>query len=616
MRPYSHNARRTVSETRVVQEQESSGRYSAMGQDVTGPYGLISSPLLREAAKVRLNLTLTVGAGLLAGVVLVGQARFLSRVIGQVFLKGATLSDVSPLLAALLGLALARAALSWASEVTANRVAGRVKTDLRQRLTTHLLDLGPAYTQGERSGELTNTAVEGIEALDAYFSQYLPQLALAALVPLTLLVFVFQLDLLSGVVLLLTAPIIPVFMILIGNLADGLTQRQWTSLSRMSAHFLDVLQGLTTLKLLGRSRDQIQTIARISDRFRQTTLGVLRVAFLSALVMEMVATLSTAVVAVEIGLRLLYGRMAFEGALFILILAPDFYLPLRLLGTRFHAGMSGIAAARRIFEVLDTPAVPVSPPQAEEIKAEGVHFTDVHYAYEDGQRPALRGASFDIPYGQKVALVGPSGAGKSTVTHLLLRFIEPDRGSITAGGIALGKLPVTEWRAKVAWVPQNPYLFHTSVAQNIRLARPEASLDAVIWAARQAHAHGFIQELSQGYDTLIGERGARLSGGQAQRIALARAFLKDAPLLIFDEATSNLDPEHEARLQDSLERLMKNRTVLMIAHRLSAVYRADHILVMDRGQVVEQGAHADLLEKGGLYRRLIAAYSAPPEVDQ
>jgi ABC-type multidrug transport system fused ATPase/permease subunit len=197
-----------------------------------------------------------------------------------------------------------------------------------------------------------------------------------------------------------------------------------------------------------------------------------------------------------------------------------------------------------------------------------------------------------------------------------LRFIEPDRGSITAGRIALGELPVTEWRARVAWVPQNPYLFHTSLAQNIRLARPEASLDEVIWAARQARAHEFIQKLPQGYDTPIGERGARLSGGQAQCVALARAFLKDAPLLIFDEATSNLDPEHEAGLQDSLERLMKNRTVLMIAHRLSTVYRADHILVMDRGQVVEQGTHTDLLEKGGLYRRLIAAYGSPPEVDQ
>ena len=230
-----------------------------------------------------------------------------------------------------------------------------MKTDLRERLTAHLLALGPAYTRGERTGELVNTAVEGIEALDAYFSQYLPQLALAVLIPVTFLLVVFPLDPLSGLVLLLTAPLIPVFMILIGSLADSLTRQQWTALSRMSAHFLDVLQGLTTLKLFNRSREQIAVIAEISDRYRDTTLGVLRVAFLSALVLEMVGTLSTAVIAVEIGLRVLYGRLAFEQAFFVLILAPEFYLPLRLLGTRFHAGIAGVTAARRVFEVLETP---------------------------------------------------------------------------------------------------------------------------------------------------------------------------------------------------------------------------------------------------------------------
>lgn len=572
--------------------------------------------LLRYTRSVRADLALTVGAGLLAGVLLVWQARYLSQVINQVFLGEKSLGEVQSFLFALLVLGLVRAGLSWTSEVTAQRVAGQVKNELRQRLLAHLLTLGPAYARGERSGELANTAVEGIEALDAYFSQYLPQLALAALVPLTILTFVFPLDLISGLVLLLTAPIIPVFMILIGNLADALTKRQWTSLSRMSAHFLDVLQGLTTLKVLGRSRDQIQTIAQISDRFRQTTLGVLRVTFLSALAMEMVATISTAVVAVEVGLRLLYGRLPFEQAFFVLILAPEFYLPLRLLGTRFHAGMSGVAAAQRIFEVLETPPSKVKARAKVEVKAETelnlnfhIGFADVHYAYDDGDRPALNGLSLQIPAGQKVALVGPSGAGKSTLVHLLLRFIEPNRGTITVDGIPIQELPLPFWRAQVAWVPQNPYLFHATVTENIRLARPEANLDEVTWAARQAHAHDFIQALPQGYAAPIGERGARLSGGEAQRIALARAFLKDAPLLILDEATSNLDPEHETLLQDAMERLMQGRTILIIAHRLSSVYRADQIWVMANGRVVEAGSHATLLQEGGLYRRLVTAYS-------
>ncbi|MEJ2557158.1 MAG: thiol reductant ABC exporter subunit CydD [Anaerolineae bacterium] len=580
--------------------------------------------LVRQARAVRTDLALTVGMGLLAGILLVWQALYLSRVINQVFLGRKSLDEVQSLLFALLVLGLVRAGLSWASEVTAQRVAGQVKHELRGRLLSHLLKLGPAYAQGERSGELVNTVVEGIEALDAYFSQYLPQLALAALVPLTVLVFVFPLDFLSGLVLLLTAPVIPVFMILIGNLAETLTKRQWVSLSRMSAHFLDVLQGLTTLKLLGRSRDQIQIIAQISDRFGRATLSVLRVTFLSALVMEMVATISTAVVAVEVGLRLLYGHLPFEQAFFVLILAPEFYLPLRLLGTRFHAGMSGVTAARRIFEIVEAKAKVEAEAKVEvEVRVKvklslslslnlnhRIRFADVYYAYDDGERPALNGLSLQIAPGQKVALVGPSGAGKSTVAHLLLRFIQPDRGAITVDGIRLQELPLSAWRAQVAWAPQNPYLFHATVIENIRLARPEASLDEVIWAARQAHAHSFIQALPQGYDTPIGERGARLSGGQAQRIALARAFLKDAPLLILDEPTSNLDPEHETLLQEAMERLMQGRTILIIAHRLSTVYRADRIWVMAGGQVVEAGTHATLLQQDGLYRRLVTAYSA------
>jgi ATP-binding cassette subfamily C protein CydD len=564
--------------------------------------------LLAQARATRLALALSVGLGLLGGVTIVGQAFLLSRVVSQVFLQGAGLADVQPLLFALLALALVRAALTWGSEVAAARVAIRVKGGLRRRLDAHLLALGPAYAHGERSGELATTAVEGIEALDAYFREYLPQLALAALVPLAVLLFVFPLDWVSGLVLLLTAPLIPLFMVLIGDTADALTRRQWTSLSRMSAHFLDVLQGLTTLKLLGRSREQVTTIARISGQFREATMGVLRVAFLSALVLELVATISTAVVAVQVGLRLLYGHLAFEQAFFVLLLAPEFYLPLRQLGARFHAGMEGVAAAERIYSILDfrSPscdfkgaAPPLSPAP--------ICFEDVHYAYDDGQRPALKGLSFELRPGETLALVGPSGAGKSTVAHLLLRFVEPDRGRIVVGDTPLADLPPAAWRERVAWVPQSPYLFHGSVADNIRVGRPEATLAEVEQAARLAHAHEFVAALPQGYDTPLGERGARLSGGEAQRIALARAFLKDAPLLVLDEATAHLDPEVEDLVQAALARLLQGRTAILIAHRLNTVLRADRILVLDGGRVVEQGSHAALLAQNGLYRRLAEA---------
>ena len=579
--------------------------------------------LLRLARDVRAALALAVLFGVLTGALLVGQAWALSQVIHGVFLGGWALADAQPWLLALMALALARAGTIWLREVAAQRAAGHIKHALRRRLFAHLLQLGPAYTAGERSGELSNTLTEGVEALDAYFRHYLPQLAVAALVPLTMLIFILPLDPLSGLVLLLTAPLMPLFMVLIGRMADAVTRRQWGALSIMSAHFLDVLQGLTTLKLFGRSRAQIDIIAHVSDRFRETTLSVLRVAFLSALALELLATIGTAIVAVEVGLRLLYGALSFDRALFVLVLAPEFYLPLRALGIRFHAGVSGVAAAERIFAILETP-LPVACEWGEPLYPGGesassppvpprfhIRFENVSYIYTDAERPALKGVSFEIMPGQRVALVGPSGVGKSTVGALLLHFVEPQGGRILVDGMPLNQFDPCAWRAHVAWVPQRPYLFHGTVMDNIRMARPDASLDEVVWAARQAQAHKFIAALPRGYDTPIGALapgGALLSGGEAQRLALARAFLKDAPFLVLDEATANLDPSHEAIIQDAIARLLHGRTALIIAHRLSTVYEADQIVVLVDGRVVQAGTHRALLEQEGVYRRMVAAY--------
>lgn len=581
--------------------------------------------LLTQIKGVRAYLALTIGLSSLMGILIVMQAHFLSSLINGVFLASQALSQVQVLVLCLLAVIVVRAVLIWGSEVAASRVAGQVKTNLRERLFAKLFASGPGYTKGERSGELINTIVEGVESLDAYFSQYLPQLFLTILVPLIIVIAVFSVDVLSGLVLLLTAPVLPVFMILIGTMADAMTKKRWKLLSLMSAHFLDVLQGLTTLKLFGRSEAQKETIRRISDQYRHTTMKVLRIAFLSSLVLEMGATISTAIIAVEVGLRLLYGQISFQSAFFVLLLAPEFYLPLRSLGTRFHAAMTGFSSAQRIFEILETPiptrvALSTQPVMRYDMEnanhttsivtlaGSNIRFDNVYYTY-DGQRPALKGVSFEIQPGQKVALVGPSGAGKSTVASLLLRFIEPNSGNVSVNGISLQDIPAQDCCGQISWVPQRPYLFNTTIAENIRLGCPEATLAEVVEAATRACAAEFISALPQRYDTVIGERGTRLSGGQAQRIALARAFLKDAPLLILDEPTAHLDAENERLVIEAIEQLVQRRTVLMIAHNLATVSKADAILVLEEGRIIETGNHSSLLELSGMYQRLVNAYS-------
>lgn len=587
---------------------------------------MMDKRLLAETQRVRYALAAAAALSLTAGLLIITQALLLSRIIARAYLENAALDTLMPQSLALGVVILCRALLNGLNTHTTAQIAICVKADLRQRAAAHIVALGPARIQNERTGELTTTLTGGIEALDAYFRDYLPGLMAAAIIPLAILVVVLPIDWLTFFVLLCTAPLIPLFMSLIGRAAGALARRQYAALSRMSAHFLDVMQGLTTLKLFNRSKYQAETIFRMTDQFRQTTLSVLRVAFLSALALELLSMLSIALVAVEIGLRLLAGKMVFEQALFLLVIAPEFYQPLRALGAKFHAGQDGAAAAGRIFALLEMPlpdsahdnAARDNAALAVEAKSDVAHrpyqvhtpvvFHNVSFAYADGARPALHEVSFTLAQGEQVALVGASGSGKSTLAALLLRFITPTGGAITADGVDLVAFPVDSWRRQIAWVPQSPYLFNASVAENIRLGDPNAPHDAVVEAARAAHAHDFIMQLPHGYETPCGERGLRLSGGQAQRIALARAFLRDAPLLILDEATANLDMETEAQIDTALTRLIQGRAVLMIAHRLHTVVRADRILVLSGGRVVEQGTHVALMRQGGMYRDLVHAH--------
>lgn len=587
-----------------------------MATEVTEHRAPRSDAWLRQNAAIAARpLRAAVALGACAGVLLIAQAWLLAGIVAGALFQGRTIASLSSQLYGLLGVFAGRALVTWLAQWAAFRAAAAVKIDLRRRLVHRLCALGPVRLLAEQRGELANTIADGVEAVEGYFAHFLPQLSLAVLVPLSILAVVFPHDWISGAILLVTGPAIPLFMILIGKGAEALNRRQWRRLARLSAHFLDALQGLTTLKLFDASRREAHLIARLSDEYRKSTMTVLRVAFLSSLALEFLATVSIALVAVLIGFRLLWGEMTFASGFLILLLAPEFYLPLRTLGTHYHARMEAIGAAERIADLLDTPApaprTAAGPRRAPHAPFSELRLDRVRYSYEAG-RPALIDVSLTLRRGERVALVGPTGAGKSTVLYLLMGFVEPQAGEVTVDGIPLQHLDPEQWLRQVAWVPQRPRLFHGSVRDNIRLARPDADQAHVEAAAREAVADEFIRRLPQGYETVIGEGGHGLSGGQAQRLALARAFLKDAPLVLMDEATASLDARSEEGVARAVNRLSAGRAVLLIAHRLATVREADRILVLDRGRVAEAGDHAALVSRGGLYARLVAAGAGAP----
>lgn len=559
--------------------------------------------LLKEE---RVPFIVSVVAGSIASVMLIAQAFWLSTIIDGAFMQKKGLGELLPFIGFFTIFSVLRMLFNWASHGEANRGTIAIRKKLFTRLTGTVAALGPVYARSVQSGRLSTTLLKGVEALDAYFGSYIPQIFFALFTPLLIVAAIFPGDWLSGLILLISAPLIPLFMILIGKSASAMTEKQWKTMSRMSGHFLDVLQGLPTLKLFAQSKSQRDTIEKTGETFRQATMRVLKIAFLSSLTLELVGTLGTAIIAVSIGLRLMGGQLTFQHALFVLVLTPDFFLPLRQLGTKFHAGMEGVSASKEIFAILDQ--APSPHPFREKGSINGatagkgtVVLTGVSCTYPGASHPALESITASIPTGKTTAIIGPSGAGKSTLVNLLLRFQEPDEGSITIDGHPIRDIPLESWHEGISWVPQHPTLFNTTLKENILLARPDASRKKLNDALKQTGLSEFIASLPEGLDTVIGEQGARLSGGEAQRVALARAFLKDAPFLVLDEPTSHTDPELEAALRASMAALMKGRTTIIIAHRLETIRSADQIIVLNAGKLVRCGTHGELLAAGGFY---------------
>nr|WP_269152222.1 ABC transporter ATP-binding protein/permease [Xanthobacter oligotrophicus] len=648
----------------------------------------MSAFLSRLRAPARRDLSRAYVFAFVAGLCVIAQAALAARLVDQVVFGHRPLTQAGAEIAGFLGAVVLRALCGWAAERAGFAAAARVMRTLRADLLDHVARLGPAGLSALRTGESVAALSAGIRAVEPYYTRYLPASMMAVVLPLAILVAVFPLDWVSGLIFLATAPIIPLFMILIGKGAEALNQRQWRALARMSGHLLDAVQGLATLKAFNATARMAQRVAEVADTYRRDTMAVLRVAFLSSLVLEFFATVSIALAAIFIGFRLLWGGMDFFNGLFILLLAPEFYQPLRAMGTAYHAKMEAIGAAERIMAFADAPALaepggsgavpggmagnglndrgvdraqaetlsrlrgragrgqsglddadagrsssaarprPNPPPQAGE-GADGVsgqagtppgghvenalghscsspitlRFEDVTLTFADGRR-ALDGITLDVPAGARVALVGASGAGKSSLLHLALGFVRPTSGRVLVNGVPLGDLNMVDWRKHIAYAGQRPRLFAGTLADNI--APGEAAPDpARLTAALEAAGLGpAVARLSGGLAARVGEGGAGFSGGEAHRLALARAFYRAAPFVALDEPTAHLDRATEAEVNAALSRLMAGRTALFAVHRLAQAAEADLVAVLDGGRIIERGPPADLLARGGAYARL------------
>lgn len=561
---------------------------------------------------------LTVLLGLSAGLLLVAQMYCLSQVVYLTYIKQQRFNVTGGYFIALLVLILIRAGLLVVKERVSFQTSKLIRTKLRAEILSHLNKIGPINAGRLPTGQLVSTVLEQVEGLHDFLVYYLPQMSLAVFLPVAILCVVFPINMASGFILLICAPLIPFFMALVGMGAASLQQKHFQSLARMSTQFLDALQGLTTLKLFGASQRQTQRIFRSSEAYRERIMSVLRIAFLSSAVLEVFSAAAIALLAIYLGMGFIntgthsqwwsFHHLTLQGALLILLLAPEFFLPLRELGTHYHAKAKAVGAAVEINKVLALSTEQVEPAQqSEAFKAEaiGVEFEKVNFCYEGRELAALDELELTIHAKEKVAIIGPSGSGKTSLVNSLLKFIQPDSGKLCVNGIDLTTLPESAWYPHVAWMGQSPTIFQGTMKANLLLANPSADEALLSEAISFAQLGNFVKALPQGLDTLLGEQGMGLSGGQKQRLALARVYLKQAPLLLLDEPTASLDRENEQAVIESLMSFWQEKTVLLLTHRLDYLEKMDRVIVLDKGHCQQQGRVDELLkDKQGLFYQL------------
>jgi len=534
--------------------------------------------LVGHARATRLHIGVCVVLGCATAALVVAQAELLSRGLGEVIAGGVKRAALSPLLEGLALVLLGRALVAWVQESASVRASARIKSQLRRKLVAHAAALGPRASDGARRAEIATLATRGIDALDGYFGRYLPALALSVIVPVVVIARLAPADLVAAATILLTLPLIPIFMALVGAATEASNAARWEELARLSGHFLDVVSGLPTLKVFGRAKAQANAVRRTTDRYRTATMATLRVAFLSSLVLELVATLSVALVAVAVGLRVVAGSLDLRTGLLVLLLAPEAYLPLRVVGAQYHAAAEGLAAAERVFAVLETPlAVGGARTDVPDLRAGGsVSVAGVSVVHAGRGAAAPRSVDLVARQGELVVVTGPSGAGKTTLLAVLLGLVPPSTGAVTLRGggreVDLSELDLAALRRNIAWVDQTPHLAAGTVAENVRLSRPDADAAAI----RRALAAAGLAAIP--LDRRVEEAGRGLSSGERRRVAFARAILRDAPVVLLDEPTAGLDGETERDLLRAVKGLARDRIVIMVSHRPAAIAIADRVV--------------------------------------